>query len=152
MDLIIISVAILSYFCPAQRMASSSSGLRRLNPNADTVEAMTVAEFLSTMLRDVWSTPGFRYDTEQAKKIRGPDSDNIMCEEDSEDIVFEKIAQWAEQHQGLHFYGERELLLHKGMWDIIRRDKRACLRSTSLQPGAEELPGLLPTEPWLWIF
>ena len=140
MDLIIISVAILSYFCPAQRMASGSSGRCILKPRRrgtvaleeaqadrgdDTMENLSfqLSEFLSTMLRDVWSTPGFRHATEQAKKIVGKDSDNIICEEDCEDIVFKKIAQWAEKDQGRHFYGERELLPQKRMWDLMRRDK-----------------------------
>ena len=91
----------------------------------DTMENLSckLAELPSAILRNVWRTPGFRLALEQAKKIDGPDSDNIVCEEDCEDIDFEKVDQRAQQYHGRHLYGERELLLHKQMWDAMRRDK-----------------------------
>ena len=56
--------------------------------------SLQLADFLSTMLRDVWNAPGFRHATEQAKLSAVKDSGNMICEEDCEDIVFEKIDEW----------------------------------------------------------
>ena len=66
----------------AERRTPGARGI--LNPNAQTLQAMEdaqadradnttenlsfqLADFLSTMLRDVWNAPGFRHATEQAK-------------------------------------------------------------------------------------
>jgi hypothetical protein len=42
-----------------------------------------------------------------------------------EDVVFDKIADWAATSSDKpSFYNESELLLHKKMWDVINRDVR----------------------------
>jgi len=42
-----------------------------------------------------------------------------------EDVVFDKIADWAATSSDRpSFYNESELLLHKKMWDVINRDVR----------------------------
>ena len=55
----------------------------------------------------------------------------MICGDACIDIVFEKIAEWAEQHQGREFYGEREVLLHKRMWDTMTRDKAGRAKEQS---------------------
>jgi hypothetical protein len=64
------------------------------------------ADFHSFLLQDVLA--GFRHATE-----------HMICE------AGEEIADWASPlySQAREFYGERELLLHKRMWDILTRDK-----------------------------
>jgi hypothetical protein len=44
----------------------------------------------------------------------------VQCE----DVVFDKIAEWAVTaiEGGQSFYNESELLLHKKMWDVVKRD------------------------------
>ena len=72
---------------------------------------LKLTEFLSTLLREVWHTPKL-----------------------FEDIIFETIAEWDEQSQGRHYYGEKDLLMHKKMWDVMTQkkdDKQYCERQYS---------------------
>ena len=91
----------------------------------DTLETWTeLAEFLSTLLRDIRKFARLRHATEQASSSAVKDEDmNKVCEDDCDDIVSEKIAEVVEQRQGRHFYGEQQLLLHKRMWDILTHNK-----------------------------
>ena len=73
------------------------------------------------------NAPGFRHATDQAKPFGLEDVRNIVGEEECEDIVFEKIADWGGKAQGRRFYGEHELLIHKRMWNVLKRDKDGVL-------------------------
>ena len=88
----------------------------------DTLENLLfkLSEFLTVLLLDLWTVPGLLHATEQAK---------ALCEDKCYDIVDAKITQWADQ--GSNFYGERELLLHKRMWDIVTRDKDGTAKEQS---------------------
>jgi len=82
----------------------------------DTIEhlAFTLAEFLTHLLQKLcYSELNFLY-----------------LEADCEDIVFEKIAEWAETYEG-HVYTSDELLIHKKMWDVMTRDKRGVPKDHS---------------------
>ena len=65
--------------------------------------AFNLAEFLTYLLRELCCSP--------------------RLEAECEDMVFEKITEWACAQEGTRFYGESELLQHKKMWDIMTRDK-----------------------------
>ena len=121
-----------------------------------------LAEFLTYILQDLWTIPGFRHATEQAKS--SADNDCIESVDDCIDIVFEKIAAWASRFddKALRFYGEEELLTHKQMWDLLRRDKKElrftdrCRRVVAhsektalLQSMLQRTSGcLLPSDHW----
>ena len=124
----------------AEKKAPGGRGT--LKPNAQTLPAMEdaqadratirwspLAEFLTLLLQDVWTAPGLRHAAEQAK---------LVCEDDCPDIVFEIFL-----HQGCHFYGERELLLHKRMWDIVTRDKYGPAKKQSFSKWCKR--GARPT-------
>ena len=81
-----------------------------------------LARFLTCILQDLWTAPGFRRATEQARSSADNDSEDIDSADDCIDIVFNTIAEWSQQ-ASVHFYKEPELLLHKRMWDILTRDK-----------------------------
>ena len=70
-----------------------------------------LAEFLTYLLRELCCSP--------------------RLEADFEEIVFEKIGQWARQAPWRHFYGESELLLHNKMWDIMTRDRDGLRKNHS---------------------
>ena len=76
----------------------------------DTIDnlAFTLVEFISHVLHHLcYSDPDFVY-----------------LEADCEDIVFEKIAEWARTDAGSGtVYMSDSLLLHKKMWDCMTRDK-----------------------------
>ena len=76
------------------------------------------------------NAPGFRHAIEQAKAFGLEGVRNIVGEEECEDIVFEKIADRAGQAQRRQFYGEQELLIHKRMWNVLKRDKDGVLSFT----------------------
>ena len=40
-----------------------------------------------------------------------------------EDIVFDKISQWAQKFDSTLLYGEDELKLHQKMWEVMTQDK-----------------------------
>ena len=44
--------------------------------------------------------------------------------EDIEDMVFEKIAEWAKTPRENSSYSHAELLLHKKIWDVVNRNKQ----------------------------
>ena len=71
----------------------------------DTIEhlACTLAEFLTHLLQKLcYSELNFLY-----------------LEADCEDIVFEKIAEWAQTDAEVPVYTSDALLLHKKMWDLM---------------------------------
>ena len=75
----------------------------------DSIEhlAFTLAEFLTYLLQNLcYSEPNF-----------------LHLEADCEDIVFEKIAEWAQTDAEVPVYMSDSLLLHKKMWDRMTRDK-----------------------------
>ena len=113
-----------------------AGGRVTLKPNAEVLHAQAdraddtletwieLAEFLSTLLRDIRKFARLRHATEQASSSAVKDEDmNKVCEDECDDIVSEKIAEVVEQRQGRHFYGEQQLLLHKRMWDILTHNK-----------------------------
>ena len=74
----------------------------------DTMENLSfkLGEFLSTLLHDMWNAPRGSHATEQAKSSSSVaeevssdkvwsllDSGNMVCEDDCEDIVFEKTSE-----------------------------------------------------------
>ena len=85
----------------------------------DTMENLWfhLREFLTFLLLDVWTVPAFRHATEQAQ---------LACDAECKDIVYEKT-----RHQGRDFYGKRELLLHKRLWDIVTRDRAGRAKEQS---------------------
>ena len=84
---------------------------------------LKLADFLTDTLQDLWNIPGFRHAAEQAKSSADNDSENIESAHDCLSIVVEKITEWSQRKRSTEWYGEKELLLHKRMWDILTRDK-----------------------------
>jgi hypothetical protein len=99
-------------------------------------------EFLVDVLREAWTVPSGRpcpRDTGQTASsgstkeeissdmiwdiLKETNSDDMVLEDQCEDIVFEKIAEWAGRYSESPFYSEQELVIHKKMFDIMTRDK-----------------------------
>ena len=51
--------------------------------------------------------------------------------EDIEDMVFEKISEWAKTPRENASYSHSELLLHKKIWDVLNRDKQGVPKEHS---------------------
>ena len=107
-------------------------------------------EFLIDLLRQAWTVPSGRPrppDTEQAASsgyakeemssektwelLKEENLDDMVPEEQCEDIVFEKIAEWAGRYSETHFYSEPELLIHKKMFDIMTRNKEGLSKENT---------------------
>ena len=51
--------------------------------------------------------------------------------DDIEEMVFEKISEWAKTPRENASYGYPELLLHKKIWDVLNRDKQGVPKEHS---------------------
>ena len=92
---------------------------------------VTLFQFLTYILQDPFSTPGFDNAREHAS----------VNESDCIDIVYESIA--TSDEQGGLYYNEPQLLLHKKLWDVVTREKMANANNTTLPTGADELLAML---------
>ena len=116
------------------------SGRAVVKPNAETAQAMQAAqeeraddnmmalsfrlgEFLTTVLQEALTAPRRRHATEQASSSTVEDPGALLSSDECFDFVFRHVSTWSKQHVGSHFYGTPELLLHKRMWDVMRRNK-----------------------------
>ena len=72
--------------------------------------AFRLGEFLTSVLLD-------------ALTVSRKDPGNLISHDDCFDIVVAHVELWCQQPGNRHAYSYQELLLHKRMWDIMRRDK-----------------------------
>ena len=54
--------------------------------------------------------------------------ETMIFDTELEDIICEKMVEWSYRNSTNAFYNEPALLLHKRMWDIMRRDKEGLAK------------------------
>ena len=101
-----------------------------------------LSEFLCELLRQVWMLPGAGHATEPATSsshastwalLQSADRKVILLEDACEELVSEKIEEWARcSIRSQKHYDEQELLLHKKMFDIMTRNKEGLKREENM--------------------
>ena len=81
--------------------------------------AFKLADFLTHVMRQLYGSYDF------LTHVLETDCDDI------EDMVFEKISEWAKTPRENASYGYSELLLHKKIWDVLNRDKQGVPKEHS---------------------
>ena len=140
--------ATVIFLAQLRRMSSSSV---TSTPNAEALEAEAEAqadrantsmdnlfwhlcEFLVYVLRETWRLPMSGHATEQAQTQISKSSKEAIIEkeredtsfaEDCENIVYQKIEEWADRRVDQSYYNEPALLLHKRMWNLVQHKKKA---------------------------